>query len=49
MSNAEDIRQAFWDVAIISERKDLDIEVRYFLDQAQFVLYEAYRKEKGDK
>lgn len=40
---AEDIRQAFWDVANISERANLNVLVQHSLDLAQRNLYHAWR------
>lgn len=40
--HAEDIRQAFWDVANIYERKDMNILVQENLKTAQRALYQAY-------
>ena len=40
---AEDIRQAFWDVANISERANLNVLVRASLDLAQREIYAAWR------
>ena len=40
---AEDIRQAFWDVANISERANINPLVRHTLDLAQRELYAGWR------
>lgn len=40
--HAQDIRQAFWDVANIYERKGLNILVQDALHQAQSALFSAY-------
>ena len=39
----EDIRRAFWDIANLSDRANLNELVRYNLDLAQRNLYQAWR------